>query len=234
MKSFNEWMTEKHGDNKRLYMSLVPKDLIKKRETLIKMVNDAYKRGDQKNAERLDAQLEELEDKIDNMLEDMDDSDGEDIETGNTGGEESHLDKDWSVQEEMARIYAQYLAGKLDIDNEEDTVEVDPEEAKRMGWEYRQAIDHNGKPANWFYRYAPTSKQANLAKIIRGAIWEAPNLSNYGLDVQKIKNMTDEEIIGIAKDAYDWKKNLRDRIKSTSRFSPSFSGSGVIVPRSFN
>jgi hypothetical protein len=195
-------------------MSLIPKDLIKRREILYKKVNDAYAKGDQKTAEILDAQLEELEEKINNMLEDMDDADGEDINTGNFGGEESHLDKDWSIQEEMARIYAQYLAGKLNLDEEEEIVQVDPEEAKKMGWDYRQGIDHNGKPANWFYRYVPTNKQKNLAKILRGAIWEAPNLSMYKPNIEKIKNMSDEEIIEIAKDAYEWKKNLRNRIKT--------------------
>lgn len=200
--------------NKQLYMSLVPRDLIRQREILYKKVSDAYKRGDQKNAEKLDAQLAELEDKIENMLDDMDDSDGEDINTGNTGGEESHLDKDWSVQEELARIYAQYLAGKLNIDNEEDIVAVDPEEAKRNGWEYRQGIDHNGKPANYFYRYVPTTKKANLAKIIRGSIFESPNLYLSSPNIEKIKNMTDEELIEIAKDSYEWKRNLTNRIKA--------------------
>ena len=41
-------------------MSLIPKDMLAKRERLSKMVHDAYRKGDYKNAERLDAELEEL------------------------------------------------------------------------------------------------------------------------------------------------------------------------------
>lgn len=199
-------------ENRELYMSLIPKDLLAKREQLSKMVDDAYGRGDHRTAERLDAQLEELEERIDSMLADMDDRDEEDLHGGNTGGEDDHLDRDWSVQEDMAKIYARYLNGDLDIPDE-DTVPVDPEEAKRMGWEYRQGMDHNAKPINMFYRYVPTTKEAYLAKILRGAIWESPNLSLSNPDVQKIKSMTDEQIIEMAKDAYEWKASLRRRMK---------------------
>lgn len=186
---------------------MIPKDLLAKRQRLSKMVDDAYGRGDQKTAERLDAQLEELEERIDSMLEDMDDGDMEE----DRGEEEKDLDRDWSVQDDMAKIYAKYLAGELDIPDE-DTVEVDPEEAERMGWEYRQSTDHNAKPINMFYRYVPVTKQQYLAKMLRGAIWESPNLSISNPNAQKIKAMTDEQIIAAAKDAYEWKMNLRDRL----------------------
>jgi hypothetical protein len=211
MKTFRQYIEIR--ENRELYMSLVPPQLLARRKKLLKMVDDAYAKGDHKTAERLDAELEEINDKIDSMLHDMDDPDGEDVATGNTGGEESHLDRDWSVQDDMAKIYARYLAGELDFDDE-DTVRVDPEEAKRNGWEFRQAVDHNGKPAPWFYRYVPITKQAAFAKMLRGAIWESPNLSISNPDVQKIKSMTDEQIIDAAKDAYEWKKGLLGRIKS--------------------
>jgi len=213
MKTFRQYIEIR--ENKELYTFLVPPQLLARREELSKMVDDAYGKGDHKTAEGLDAELEELNDKIDSMLHDMDDSDGEDVATGNTGGEESHLDRDWSVQDDMAKIYARYLAGELDFDDE-DTVRVDPEEAKRNGWEFRQAVDHNGKPAPWFYRYVPITKQAALAKMLRGAIWESPNLSVSRPDLQKIKSMTDEQIIGAAKDAYEWMRNMRNRIRATS------------------
>lgn len=199
-------------ENRQLYLSLIPKDILVKREALSKAVYDAYERGDHRTAERLDAQLEELEEKIEAMLADMDDSDGEDIKTGNTGGEEEHLDRDWSVQEDMARIYARYISGDLDIPNE-DTAEVDPEEAKRMGWEYRQMMDHSGKPINRFYRYVPTTEKAYLAKMLRGAIWDSPYLGQYDPKINLIKGMTDDQIIDAAKDAYGWMINLRNRIK---------------------
>jgi hypothetical protein len=197
-------------------MSLVPKDMLSKRERLSKMVDDAYRKGDHKTAERLDSQLEELDDKIDGMLADMDDSDGEDIATGNTGGEESHLDKDWSVQEEMARIYARYIAGELDLDDSEIT-QVDPDEARKKGLQVHQGIDHNGKSVQSFYSYTPITRQRALANMLRGAIWESPNLSVSKPIADKIKSMTDEQIIAVAKDAYEWKRDMRDRIQVRGR-----------------
>ena len=190
-------------------MSLIPKDMLAKRERLSKMVHDAYRKGDYKNAERLDAELEELEERIDDMLEDMDDGDMEE----DRGEEEKDLDRDWSVQDDMARIYARYISGELDL-GDDDVVEVDPEEAKRKGWEYGQGMDHNAKPADWFYRRVPVTKQQALAKMLRGAIWDSPNLSVSNPDAKKVKAMTDEQIIATAKDAYEWKKNLRNRIRS--------------------
>jgi len=213
MRTFRQYVEMK--DNRELYRSLVPPQLLARREELSKMVDDAYGKEDQKSAERLDAELEELEDKIDSMLHDMDDPDGEDVATGNTGGEEEHVDRDWSVQEDMAKIYARYLSGELDL-GDEDTVEVDPEEAKRNGWKIRQGIDHNKKSVGRFYRYVPITKQAALAKMLRGAIWESPNLSLSRPDVQKIKSMTDEQIIAAAKDAYEWKMGLKRRIRGTA------------------
>lgn len=207
MTTFRQFLESQ--ENRQLYMSLIPKELLAKRERLSKMVHDAYRKGDHTNAERLDAELDELEERIDDMLEDMDDGDMEE----DRGEEEKDLDRDWSVQDDMAKIYARYLSDDLDLDDE-DTVEVDPEEAKRNGWEYRQGIDHNGKPINRFYRRVPVTKQQALAKILRGAIWESPNLSISNPDAQKIKAMTDEQIIAAAKDAHEWKVNLRNRIRS--------------------
>lgn len=205
---FRFWLENvENQENRQLYMSLVPKELLVKRDNLSKMVDDAYRRGDHKNAERLDAELDELEEKINDMLEDMDDGDMEE----DRGEEEKDLDRDWSVQDDMAKIYARYLSGDLDLDDE-DTVEVDPEEAKRNGWEYRQGIDRNGKPVNKFYRYIPVTKQQALAKILRGAIWDSSYFHLHKPKVDVIKAMTDEQIIDAARDAYEWKKNLRGRI----------------------
>lgn len=210
-KTFRQYL--KKEENRELYASLVPKDLIARRERLSKMVDDAYRRGDQKNAERLDAQLEELDEKIESMLADMDDKDGEDLYGGDTGNEEERLDWDWSVQEEMAKIYARYLAG--DFYDTEETVEVDPKEAKKKGWEYRQGIDHNGKPVNRFYRLVPVTRQQALAKVLRGAIWDSSfaRLNRVKMDV--INAMTDDQIMDAAKDAYEWKRGLHGRIKGT-------------------
>lgn len=191
-------------------MSLIPKELVARRERLSKMVNDLYGKGDHKNAERMDAELEELDDRIDNMLADMDDFDGEDVNAGNTGGEEQHLDWEWSVQDDMARIYSKYISGALDLEDEE-MVAVDPEEARRMGWAFKQAIDHNAKPIDRFYRYVPITKQAALAKVLRAAIWDSPNLSLSKPDIKKINSMNDQQIIDAAKDAYEWKAGLMRR-----------------------
>jgi len=214
MKTFRQFLEESE-DLKGLYSTLLRPSDIKRYKHLERMVYDAYRRGDHKTAERLDAELEDLEDRMDSQLEDMDDTDGEDIKTGNTGGEEEHIDRDWSVQDDMARMYARYLAGELDL-GDEDTVEVDPEEAKRKGWEIRQGMDHNGKGVGRFYRYVPITRQAAFAKMLRGAIWESPNLSISNPDVQKIKSMTDEQIIAAAKDAYEWKAGLRRRISGNA------------------
>lgn len=189
-------------------MSMIPKDLLAKRERLSKMVDDAYARDDHRTAERLDAQLEELEEKIEAMLADMDDGDMEE----DRGEEEKDIDRDWSLQEDMAKIYARYLSGQLDLDDE-DTVEVDPDEAKRKGWEYRQGIDHNGRPIQRFYRYVPVTKQQALAKILRGAIWDSPFAHQYGVKTDLIKAMTDDQIIDAAKDAYERMRSLRNRIR---------------------
>jgi hypothetical protein len=210
MKTFRQFLEETE-DLRSLYASMLnPKD-IEMHKRLSAMVQDAYRRGDHETAERLDAQLEELEERLDSQLEEMDDGDMEE----DRGEEERDLDRDWSVQDDMASIYARYLAGELDL-GYEDTVEVDPEEAKRKGWEIRQGMDHNGKGVGRFYRYVPITRQAAFAKMLRGAIWESPNLSISNPDVQKIKSMNDEQIIAAAKDAYEWKSGLRGRIGRSS------------------
>jgi hypothetical protein len=193
-----------------LYRSMLDPNELKRREELVSLVHRAYSRGNHEEAERLDAELAELEERMDNQLEDMDDGDMEE----DKGEEERDIDRDWSVQDDMAKIYARYLSGELDLPYE-DTVEVDPEEAKRNGWEYRQGVDHNAKPVNRFYRYVPVTRSRSLANILRGAVWESPNLSVSNPNAQKIKAMTDEQIIDAARDAYEWKRSLRDRIRGT-------------------
>jgi hypothetical protein len=205
--SFRQFLEEKE-DLKALYTSMSDPREVELHKRLSRMVQDAYARGDHEAAERLDAQLEELEERMDDRLEGMDDGNRDD-----DGGEDERLDRDWSVQGEMARIYAKYLAGQLDLD-EEDTVEVDPEEAKRMGWEYRRMVDHNAKPIDRYYRYVPTTKTASLAKMLRGAIWESPNLSVSRPNAQKVRGMSDEQIIDAARDAYESRRALVDRIRS--------------------
>lgn len=198
---------EEQEDLRRLYASLLdPKD-IELHKRLSRMVQDAYTRGDQATAERLDAQLEELEEKMDSRLGEMDDGDMEE----DRGEEEKDIDRDWSVQEDMARIYARYLAG--DFYDTEETVEVDPEEAKKKGWEYKQGMDLNAKPVNRFYRRVPVTKQQILAKILRGAIWDSPFAHQYGAKTDMINAMTDEQIIDAARDAYEWKRGLLSRIR---------------------
>lgn len=146
---------------------------------------------------------------MDSSLEDMDDGSAEE----DRGEPENDLDRDWSVQEEMARIYAQYLSGALDVhlNDDSETLEVDPDEARRNGQEVRQMTDHNGKPIQRFYIHIPATKQRLFAKILRGIIWESPNLSVSKPIADKIKSMTDEQIIDMAKDAYEWKRGLLAR-----------------------
>ena len=214
-------MEEKGNKLASLYRSMMnPRDLERYR-ILDSDIEAAYKSRDYRKAERLEVELERLLDGMESALEDMDDSDGEDINTGNTGGEESHLDMDWSVQEELARRYAQYISGYLDsrLDDSE-TVEVDPEEARKKGWIVHQALDHNKKPLQSFYSYAPITKQKAFANMLRGVIWESPNLSTSNPIVDKIKSMTDEQIIDVAKDAYEWKRNLRNRIIQKPTWNP--------------
>jgi hypothetical protein len=97
---------EETEDLKGLYSTLRRPSDIERHKRLEKMVYDAYRRGDHKTAERLDAELEDLEDRMDFNLEDMDDSDGEDVDKGNTGGEEEHIDRDWGVQDAGFKVDA--------------------------------------------------------------------------------------------------------------------------------
>lgn len=209
MKTFRQFL-EKSENLKGLYSSLLNPAEIAKRNRLERMVYDAYRRGDHKTAERLDAELEELEHNMDSGLEDMDDGSMED----DRGEEEKDIDLDWSVQEEFARLYERYLSGGLHLDDTE-TVEVEPEDAKRRGWAVHQARDQDRRPLQKFYSYVDITKQKALANMLRGAVWESPNLSTSKPLAEKVKSMTDEQIIDMAKDAYEWRKGLRDRYRRT-------------------
>lgn len=207
MKTFRQYC-----EDRDLYASLVPRELVDRRERLNKMVYAAYQRGDHAAAERLDAELEELEERIDSMLEDMDDGDAEE----DRGEEERDVDRDWSVQDEFARIYDGYARGVLDLDDDE-LASVDPEEAKRNGWEARRAIDHNGKPIDRFYRRIPVSRERALANMLRGAVWESPYLAQHEPRTELIKNMPDRQIIDAARDAWERKRSLLGRIRAARR-----------------
>jgi hypothetical protein len=205
MTTFRQFLEASEG-LKGLYSSLLnPADLAR-RQRLEKMVYDAYKRGDHRTAERLDAELEELEDRMDSSLDDMDDGSAEE----DRGEPESDLDKDWSVQEEMGRIYARYISGELHLDDSE-TVEVDPAEARKKGWIVHQGRDKDGRPVQNFYSYAPITRERALANMLRGAIWDSTNLSASQPIAARIKSMTDEQVIEMAKDAYEWRRGLHDR-----------------------
>jgi hypothetical protein len=205
MKTFRQFLEEAE-DLKGLYSSMLNPSDLARRTRLEKMVYDAYRRGDHKAAEKLDAELEELEDRMNSRLDDMDDGSKEE----ERGEEEKDIDKDWSVQEEMARIYARYIAGDIDLDDSE-TVEVDPAEARQKGWIVHQARDIDGKPIQSFYSYAPITKEKALANMLRGAIWASTNLSTSKPIVARIKSMTDEQVMDMAKDAYEWRRGLHDR-----------------------
>jgi len=206
--SFRQFLEEKE-DLKTLYTSMSDPREVELHKRLSRMVQDAYARGDHEAAERLDAQLEELEERMDDRLEGMDDGNRDD----DGGGEEEKVDRDWSVQEELARIYDKYVRGLLDLD-EEEMERVAPEDAKGMGREVRQMQDHEGRPLQMFYRLVPTSKQASLAKMMRNAIWDSPNLSLSRPRTEVIKGMTDDQILAVARDAYESKRALLARIRA--------------------
>lgn len=218
MNNFREWLQDSERDEaglRSLYRSMTdPKDLAEY-ERLNKAIEAAYASKDYRTAERLEVRLEKLLHDMDHRLEDMDDGDMEE----DRGEEEKDIDKDWSIQDEFAKIYARYLSGDLPgLDDDSESVRVDdPEEARRNGFEVRQMADINGKPTQSFYRLIPATKERLLANMLRGAIWESPNLALSRPKVDFVKSMTDQQIIDAAKDAYEWKKGLLGRIRNQTR-----------------
>ena len=197
---------ENTDDLAPLYRSLVDPNDLKRRERLNRLVQIAYERGDHKTAERLDAELEELEDRIDSRLEDMDDGNKDD----DAGGEEQWIDMEWSPQEELARIYDQYVKGKLHLSDHE-WEEVDPSYRNDPEFQRLQKSQGYAMAPKGAFHQKPITKHKALADMLRSAIWDAPQGQNKP-KINMIKSMSDEEIIRVAKDAWEWKKSLKNRI----------------------
>jgi hypothetical protein len=206
-KNFRQFIEQE--DNRRLYASMLPPEILSQRESLLKLVNAAYHNGDHETAERLDAELEELDEKIDSMLEDMDDGDAQE----DKGEEQKDIDLDWSVQDEFARIYDQYMSGRLHLADEE-WEEIDPSFRQDPEFQARMKRDSYALAPKGAYQQNPISKEKALADMLRGAIWDSPNLGSSRPRSDYIKSMTDSQIIDAAKDAWEWKKGLMTRIKS--------------------
>lgn len=60
--------------------------------------------------------------------------------------------------------------------------------------------------------HVPISRERALANILRGAVTDSPYSHQYGVKHDLVKSMPDEQIIAAAKDAWEWKRGLRDRI----------------------
>lgn len=206
MKSFRQYCEER--DERDLLMSLVPRPLVAQRERLSKMVYAAYKRGDHEAAERLDARLEELDERIESMLQDMDDGDA----TEDRGEEQRDIDLDWSVQDEFARIYDRYARGDLHLAGEE-WEEADPSYKDDPEFQRLQKTQGYAMAPKGAFRQTPITKQKALADMLRGAVWESPNLSASRPRADFIRAMPDEQIIDAARDAWEWKKGLLGRIR---------------------
>lgn len=206
MKNFREFM-EREEDLKGLYHSLLDPKLVARRNRLDAMVKAAYERGDHETAERLDAELDDLEERMDGSLEGMDDANRDD----DAGAEEQHVDLDWSPGEELARIYDQYKRGTLHLPDEEwrekdQSYRDDPEfqrQQRTQGW----AAAPKGA-----YEVVPISQTKALADRLRSAVLETPGGHRYGMKHDLIKSMGDEQIIDAARDAWEWKRNLRRRM----------------------
>lgn len=189
-------------------MSMVPKDLLKRREELARRVDDLYRRGDHRNAERLDAELEDLDERIESMLQDMDDGGAED----DRGEEEREIDMDWGPQEEMARIYDQYVRGTLHLPDEEWT-ERDPSYRDDPEFQRLQRAQGYAMAPKGAFAQTPISKTKALADALRSAVLETPGAHRYGVKYDAIRSMPDEQVIAAAKDAWEWKRNLMGRIE---------------------
>lgn len=193
---------------KKIYSSLLdPKDL-KRVEYLSKEIEEAYIKNNFKLAEKLEVELENLLDSLESKLEDMDDNDVDDLNTGSSGGEDDKIDMDYSIQDEFARIYAKYLKGDL-LHGYED-VEVDS--SYRLNADFIKNMKSQGyalAPQGSFERKKIEAKK-ELAKILRSAVFETPYI---GQEANLVKNMSDDQIIDAAKDAYESKSKILSRLK---------------------
>ena len=194
---------------KKIYSSLLdPKDL-KRVEYLSKEIEKAYIKNNFKLAEKLEFELENLLDYLESKLEDMDDNDVDDLNTGSSGGEDDKIDMDYSIQDEFSRIYAKYLKGDL-LHGYED-VEVDS--SYRLNPDFTKIMKSQGyalAPKNSFERRNIEAKK-ELAKILRSAVFETPYI---GKEANLVKNMSDDQIINAAKDAYESKIKILNRLKN--------------------
>ena len=81
---------------------LDPKDLAMYK-SLSKRIDQAYETHDYKTAERLEAKLEELLERLEAFIS----------EKEQEGGEEENLDVEYGLQDEMAMFYAQFINGDI-------------------------------------------------------------------------------------------------------------------------
>lgn len=206
MKNFRDFLEQEERDLRGLYHSLVDPKLVARRNRLHQMVQMAYERGDHETAERLDAELDDLEERMDSSLEMMDDGSAED----DRGEEEREIDLDWGPQEEMARIYDQWQRGTLHLSDEEWT-EKDPSYRQDPEFQRLQKAQGYSMAPKGAFAQTPISKTKALADMLRSAVLESPGAHRYGVRTDLVRNMPDEQVIAAAKDAWEWKRGLRNR-----------------------
>lgn len=191
-----------------LYRSLLDPRLLAQRDRLDKMVNAAYARGDHETAERLDAELDDLESRMDDALEMMDDASPED----DRGEEEKEIDLDWSPQEEMARIYDQYAKGRLHLPDT-DWVERDPSYRNDPQFFRQQRTQGYALAPKGAFEQVPISQQKALADMLRSAVTESPGSHRYGIKTDLLKSTPDQKVIGLAKDAWERQRSIKARLR---------------------
>jgi hypothetical protein len=178
---FKLWLENNSGDETeqliKLYKSLLKPEDIQNYYQLKTAIDNAYRSKNYKLAEKLEVQLEELLERLDSQLEDMDDNDASSRE----GQEDEELDYDWSLQDEFAKKYAQYLGKTL------------------------EPIGQN-----------ITDKQ--FASLLRSIVYDIPNISISSPNINVINQMSDEQIINAAKDAYENKLRMRNRMQNPNKY----------------
>jgi len=216
--NFKLWLEDIERQQKEklisLYQSLLdPKDIARYRY-LNKAIEDAYKSKNYKLAEKLEEELENLSDSLENKLHDMDELDPEDVRHGTTGGEDDQVDWDYSVQDEFARIYAKYLKGGL-LQGYED-VEADSSFRNDPEFIRKMKVQGYAMAPKGAYERRDITAQRELANLLRSAIYESPYIGMSKPKVDYIKNLSDEQIIDMAKDAYENKSKMLSRIRGSA------------------
>lgn len=208
---FINWLENKISNTKedliKLYQNLLNPNDIKKFHYLNKAVEDAYKSKNYKLAEKLEVELEKLIEFLDSQLEEMDDISDDDI----GDNENERIDFDYSIQEEFAKIYAKYLRGDL-LHGYED-VEIDS--SYRQNPEFIKTMKSQGyaMAPKGAYERKNISAEKELANILRAAIYETPYIGMLKPRIDYIKSMSDDQIIEVARDAYESRKKMINRIK---------------------